>query len=313
MKINIMFGMLITIINKDRVTANELSLKFEISKRTVLRYVDALCSAQIPLITHPGRRGGISVADNFSLDRVYFTGQELKRLFDCVNGMLNIFDDDVTKSVNDKLQSITFKEKQHILASQTVFIDSGPWGDIKSYQGKFSALEKSIDLCLPAEIIYHDSNNTESSRTIHPYTLVFKTGIWYVYAFCTLRNNFRLFKIGRIARITLQSEPFVKQNIDISSLPYNINWFKNENNINVVLEVSQNIRSDVEEWLSFENVKKNKDGKIYAFARLPENGLIQKLLSFGSNIKVIEPAEIKTKLLKTVSGIENLYKEDNIK
>lgn len=307
MKIDIMFGMLITVLNKERVTANELSLKFEISKRTVLRYIDAMSAAQIPLVTHSGRNGGISIADSFSLDRAFFTEDELKRLFDCAKGMSALFNDSLTKSLTDKLQCISHTEKQHILASQTVFIDSGPWGDVTSYKNKMTVLEKSISSRVCAEIVYHGYTNAESKRVIHPYTLVFKTGIWYVYAYCTLREDFRLFKLGRIVQIRLLDEIFIKNEIDIASLPYNINWFENEKNINIVLEISPEIRSEAEEWLSVENVIKNKNGKIYAYARLPENGLVQKLLSFGDKIKVIEPLSLKKNLLKTLSGITKIY------
>lgn len=307
MKNAVMFGILISVLNSGKVTVNELSLKYEISRRTVLRYIDALCMAHIPLITHKGRNGGVSIADNFIIDRVFFTENELKRLFDCLNGMSGLFSDGLTDFIKDKLCCISANLDRHILASNSVIIDAGPWGDIKSYRDKFTPLEKAINGNLKTVIVYRDVSGAESERTICPYTLVFKQGLWYIYAYCNLRQNFRLFKIGRIVSINLTEETFFKHDIDIKSLPYNIKWFENESSINVVFKISASIKSDIEEWLSYENVKEHSNGNIYAFAKLPKSGLIQRILSFGTNIEVIEPANLRRDILNTVKGIEKLY------
>ncbi len=303
----ILFGMLITILNKGKVTVNELSLKYEISRRTALRYIDYLSMAQIPLISHKGRKGGISIAENFTLDRVFFTKEELERLSTCVGGMAGMVDDSISRDIKDKIACMSLREDRQVLATDTVLIDAGPWGDIKSYKDKFAALEKAISGRFEAEITYHDINGNESKRTVQPYTLVFKKGLWYVYAFCTLRQEFRLFKIGRIAQISVNAKTFLRHDIDIKALPYNIKWFDNNENVNAVFKVSPKIKSDIEEWLSFENIKENADGSIYAFAKLPESGLIQQILSYGVNIEVIEPAELRREIADTVKGIEKLY------
>jgi predicted DNA-binding transcriptional regulator YafY len=52
-------------------------------------------------------------------------------------------------------------------------------------------------------------------------------------------------------------------------------------------------------------------GKVYAFARLPEEGLVQKLLSYGNKVKVIEPQSLQQKLLGTIEGIKEMYEGKN--
>jgi predicted DNA-binding transcriptional regulator YafY len=307
---SVLFGILLTILNNKKVTVNELSLKYEISRRTVLRCIDALDISGVPVITYKGRNGGISIADNYKLDKVFFTKEEMERLVTCVNGMQELFNDDTSLSLKEKIGCISLTEDKQILATDTVLIDAGPWGDGKTYRDKFITLEKAINEQIAIDISYHDRNSAESRRTIQPYALVFKKGLWYVYAFCLLRREFRLFKIGRIAKITLTDKTFLRQDIDVKSLPYNLKWFENENNINVVFKISPEIKSDVEEWLSFENVKQNSDGSIYAFARLPENGLINRILSFGNRLEVIEPACLRLQIRDTVKGIEKIYAKD---
>jgi predicted DNA-binding transcriptional regulator YafY len=307
---SVLFGILLTILNNKKVTVNELSLKYEISRRTVLRCIDALDISGVPVITYKGRNGGIAIADNYKLDRVFFTKEEMERLITCVNGMQELFNDHTSLSLKEKIGCISVTEEKQVLATDTVLIDAGPWGDIRTYRDKFTALEKAINKQTEIDICYHDRGGSESRRTIQPYTLVFKKGLWYVYAFCLLRQEFRLFKIGRIARITLTDKTFSRQDIDVKSLPYNLKWFENENNIDVVLKISPEIKSDVEEWLSFENVKQNSDGSIYAFARLPESGLVNQILSYGNRLEVLEPASLRRRIRNTVKGIEKIYRQD---
>ncbi len=306
MNAGVLFGVLVTLLNKGKVTIKELSMRFELSPRTISRYIDALDVAGVPVITYPGRGGGVGIADNFLLDRVYLTEKERERLLQCVSGMEGIYDDEVSSALKEKLQHLSSGDFPNVLATDTVLIDSGPWGDVKAYRDKFRTLQRAINERKEAEIVYHDRDGNETVRVVHAYTLVFKTGLWYSYCYCKLRKQFRLFKIGRIARIKLLETSFERQPLEVDKLPYKLNWFEAGGSVNVTLEVDCSIKSEIEEWLSFENVKEI-NGKIYAFARLPEEGLVQKLLSYGNKVKVIEPQSLRQKMLNTVEGIKEMY------
>lgn len=65
MQINRLFEMVYILINRKRITARELATHFEVSKRTILRYIDILSKAGIPIYTAQGRGGGIFIQDNF--------------------------------------------------------------------------------------------------------------------------------------------------------------------------------------------------------------------------------------------------------
>ena len=55
MKIERMIGILSILLQRDKVTAPYLAEKFEVSRRTIHRDIDALCAAGIPLVTEPGK------------------------------------------------------------------------------------------------------------------------------------------------------------------------------------------------------------------------------------------------------------------
>ena len=62
MKIDRLLGIVTTLLQKGKVTAPYLAEKFEVSRRTIFRDLDAICMAGIPIVTTQGGGGGISIA-----------------------------------------------------------------------------------------------------------------------------------------------------------------------------------------------------------------------------------------------------------
>lgn len=57
--------MLLLVQNRGRMTSNELAAELEVSKRTILRDVEALSEAGLPMIVRAGRGGGIELGFNY--------------------------------------------------------------------------------------------------------------------------------------------------------------------------------------------------------------------------------------------------------
>ena len=74
MKIDRQIGILSILLQKDKVTTAELSEKFEVSRRTILRDIDDICKAGIPIVSEQGKGGGISIMEGFRIDRTLLSG-----------------------------------------------------------------------------------------------------------------------------------------------------------------------------------------------------------------------------------------------
>ncbi len=76
MKQYLVFGIFLYISQRNKTTAKEIAENFEISTRTVYRYIDALSMAGVPIISESGKYGGVYLAPNFSLENIVLSQQE---------------------------------------------------------------------------------------------------------------------------------------------------------------------------------------------------------------------------------------------
>lgn len=78
MKIDRLIGILSILLQKDMVTAAWLAEQFEVSRRTINRDIEELCRAGIPVATRQGASGGISIMENYKVDRTVLTTGEMR-------------------------------------------------------------------------------------------------------------------------------------------------------------------------------------------------------------------------------------------
>ena len=100
MKQYLNFAILLELISKEFTTAKHLSQKFEISTRSVYRYLSELESAGIPTYTIQGKNGGIGIEKNFVLNSLVLTENEKNALKD----LLSKENSTISKTLIQKMQ-----------------------------------------------------------------------------------------------------------------------------------------------------------------------------------------------------------------
>lgn len=303
MKYEIMTGMLFDLLSKKSVKATYFASKYEVTTRTVYRYIDELSLAGVPIESTRGANGGFKIMDGFKLSASYLTEKEFEVVINSLSAINNEVHGEVLSSAISKLKATKRGVSAVNVKTGNLVIDAGAWCDSAGYKDKLSLINGAIDDNKVINFTYHDRNGSQSSRFAEPHTILFKEGTWYVYAFCRLREEFRFFKVGRMTEIKATSEVFMRKDLP-SLLPFD-NWYESSSLIDVKLKVEDHSLFAVEEWLGVENIYKEND-VFYAKASLPdEDSLVGKILSLGVGVKVIAPETLKNKIKKAVKDIYN--------
>ncbi len=308
MKYEIMLGILFELLSKKCVKAAYLADKFGVSTRSIHRYISSLEMAGVPIYTIRGNNGGFAIVDTYRLSSSFMTKIEFEQTISALEAITDSVPNKALDSAINKLKSANKNpESGFDIKSGGIIIDAGPWGDTVYYKAKLAVIQKSLEECKKLQITYHDRNGDITKRVIEPHVIVFKQGLWYVYAYCNLREEFRFFKTGRIEQAIISEEKFVKRDLSKMSLPLDF-WHTNVVGEDVIMEIDKHSVSDVEEWLGIENVKLI-NGKYIASANLPfDNGLVSKIMSYGKGIKVIEPQKLKRAIKENTQAILDNYK-----
>ena len=80
MEMSIAIGMVFKLMRGERVTAKDFADEFEISVRTVYRYIDKISAGGVPLITINGKNGGVEIDKKYKVDANFLTLEEVKYL-----------------------------------------------------------------------------------------------------------------------------------------------------------------------------------------------------------------------------------------
>lgn len=295
MKYQIMIKILMALLSKRKITAREIADKYEISVRSVYRYVEELNVSGIPVDVMRGRYGGITIADTFKLPAGYFTREEYASATDALRTFIAQVDDEAAKSALEKLERRQKSDQRELSVCGNIIVDGSSWGDAGKFADTMKVCERAVNESLSLDIDYISADGEHSKRIIDPHVLILKQNVWYVYAFCHTKQDFRTFKIGRIKQARFTGRGFIKQQITKDEIPLNF-YYSGEELVDVVLEIKKDALSDAEEWLGIDCIEPRGNALI-ASASLPDdNALISKILSFGGSVKVLSPEALKSKV-----------------
>ncbi|MBR2302500.1 MAG: YafY family transcriptional regulator [Clostridia bacterium] len=298
MQNDILFGILLTLLTNKKCTARELATKYEMSVRTIYRYLDTLNQAGVPLISYAGANGGIAIADNFKVDKTYFSEQEYNKIISA----LGAFQQDDNQLIIDKFKALSQQQEvQYTLQSDTLFVDAPLTESMKNKTSVFSDAVYNKKIC---EITYHSRKGEVTTRKILPHAITIREGQWYVYAFCQKRKAFRLFKLSRVYSVVLSDETF--ERLPLPDKNEIFASYENLQRISLAISVKDKCRLDVEEWLGIENVTKSGDEYFAITKQYLSDELISKLLSFGDGINILAPQQVKEAVKqKLLSALKN--------
>ena len=300
MKIDRMIGILSVLLQKGKITAPELAKMFEVSRRTINRDVESLCKAGIPISTSQGVGGGISIMEGYGMDKTILTSKDMQMILAGLRSLDSISGSSYYRQLMEKIKN---GSSNFISGRASILIDLSSWYK-DTLAPKIQLIQDAIEERKLLSFHYYAPKG-ESKRVIEPYYLVFKWSSWYVWGWCTAKEALRLFKCNRMEALRKTEACFEARKVllpDLSTeklFPFNIQ-------VKAIFAKEEKWRL-IEEYGS-ECLEERADGTLFFHAGYSdEESLVRWLLTFGDKVTVLEPEEVKERLVQTARWILGLY------
>ena len=299
MQINRLFEIVHILMNKKRVTANELAAHFEVSKRTILRDIDTLGVAGIPIYTTQGKGGGIFIEDDFVLNKTLVSEDEQKQILFSLQSMsATEFID--TEQVLGRLRNFFNSSNR-----EWIEVDFSRWGHSEADNAKFEMLKNAIIHEFVVCFDYLSPYGQSKDREVYPLKLSFKSKAWYLQSFCPTENDYRVFKFTRVSNMVVLDKSFHSSDYEIPSIK-SAEEPTPPDFINVRLFISQNAKYRIYDEFAESDIIVNEDGSLTLRTALGQ-WIYDYILSYGTAVEVLEPQSIRDELLIRIEKIKNKY------
>lgn len=302
MKIDRLIGILSILLQKEKVTAPELAEKYEVSRRTINRDIEALCKAGIPIVTAQGQNGGISIMEGYKIDNTLLTSADMQAI---LAGLGSLDSVSGTNQVAQLMEKLSVGASTLIPGSQNILIDLSSWYK-ESLAPKIDYIRRAMDGHYTVCFHYY-APKRESERIIEPYYLIFRWSSWYVWGYCRERKDYRLFKINRMEELRL-GDPFPTKSVPFPDLS-NERIFPGGIRVKALFEPECKWRL-VEEF-GKDCFEEQEDGKLLFHADYTDaENLLTWLLTFRDQVILLEPEELRKELMDSIEKMGRRYKEE---
>lgn len=319
MRADRLMTIMILLQNRGKMTAKELAEELEVSDRTILRDMDALSTAGIPVVSDRGKDGGWRLVDNFRSQLSGLTMDDLKSLFLFPSGKV-LEDLGLHSGALDTRQKLlaaipgTFRGEAEAIWER-IHIDSSTWRASKENLDALKTVQQAVWESKKLIILYERADGEQKERVVEPLGLVAKGNTWYLVA---IRDSeFRNYRVSRIHKAIVENETFIRPaNFILSAY-----WEQSKEEFIQRLpayDVQVEIHPSVMKRLYFTSkfvqvIKKessNPDQWIEATLRFnAEQEAVEYIVGFANKMKIIAPKDLKSKVVSLANSVIDFYKE----
>ena len=210
-RIDRLFGILILLQSRKYVTAEKIAHQFGMSVRTVYRDMKALGEQGVPISFEQHK--GYFIVQGYFLPPISFNSDEANALLLMERFLAGFSDKSIMQHYTTALNKVkavlrsTQKEKlEHLNEHIKLQLPER----LKNDTEHLSLLQNAISAKCIIEIGYKNNKEEVSKREIEPIGLIFYAFSWHLIAWCHLRNEYRDFKVAKIAQLKCTEIPFRK-------------------------------------------------------------------------------------------------------
>ncbi|EKF1880542.1 TPA: YafY family transcriptional regulator [Listeria innocua] len=308
MKVDRLMSIVLILLDKERISAQELADRFEVSLRTIYRDIDAIDLAGVPIRSTPGVGGGFEIMPDYKMDSKVFSTADLSAILMGLSSLSNMVRGDELINALAKIKSFipADRAKEIELKANQIYIDLSQWTGNNNIQPHVEIIKVALqeNKLLTFEYIAHQGNKTV--RIVEPYQLVMKSSHWYLYGYCQNRNDFRLFRLSRMSGLQILEDTFTLR--DFQKPQLEMEDIIAVMQIEIKIRIHQSIIDRVLDYCAYENFYPDgEEHYIVSFPFIENEYHYDILLSFGDKCECLEPLHIREKMKRRIYDIVSIY------
>ncbi len=299
---------ILLLLQTEKRTAWEIAQRFEVSRRTIQRDIDALCEIGIPIVAELGITGGYSLAPDYSLPPLALTLHEALLLRLALSSL-------------SQLSETPFKqERESLLAKVQALL-------ARHQTEKLDQLQRSVSLDVPSRpyptpfldnllegahkhqwlSVTYRSEQGVSQQTLLPIHVQAQAGLWYCEAYSYEREATRIYRIDRFLDVKVAPSP---PQLERPVYPI-LHTHSSFPEIHVLLTARGVLRLEREPHLT-SHIQQQEEGQGVLKVRLRQeeyDWLVRILLSLGTEARVLAPEELRIRVQQAAREIASHYHE----
>lgn len=308
MKVDRLISIIMILLDKERVGAQELADIFEVSPRTIYRDIDAINMAGIPVRGASGVGGGFEIMQNYKVDKKVFSTTDLSAILMGLSSLSNMIRGSELINALAKVKSFipADQAKDIELKANQIYIDLSPWMGSINIQPYLEIIKTALQESKLVSFDYADRYGNKTARTAEPYQLVLKSSHWYFQGYCHKRNAFLLFRLSRISNLQMNEETFTPREYQKPQLDFADILASMQTKIKI--RIHSSVMDRVLDYCTYEDL--SPDGNEHYIVNFPfiENEYYYNvLLSFGDKCECLEPLHIRTEMKRRLYNIAAIY------
>lgn len=146
MKVDRLVSIIMILLDKKRLGAQELADMFEVSPRTIYRDIDAINMAGIPVRSIPGVGGGFEIMQEYKIDNKVFSTNDLSALLMGLSSLSDMVRGDELIHTLAKVKSFipADRVKDIELKVNQISIDLNPWMESSNIQPYLDIIKSAL-------------------------------------------------------------------------------------------------------------------------------------------------------------------------
>ena len=300
-----------------RLTARALAERLEVSERTILRDMEALGAAGVPVVADRGAGGGWRLLEGYRTDLTGLDPDEAQALF--LAGPARLLADlgldraaeGALLKMLASLPSAARRGAEH--ARQRIHIDVTGWNRPGDAVPCLPALQEAVWQDSRIRFLYGRDEDCPAERTADPLGLIAKGSVWYLAA--AVDGEIRAYRVSRVQRVEVLDEPCVRpEGFDLAAWwpQHSADFRANFPSYFATLRVPEALLSRVRFAVRFARVEGTEgpdaEGRLKVSMRFQlEEAAAEFALGLGAQVEVLEPQPLRERVIRMAAEVVAFY------